>query len=477
MHEEKWFSVGLRDEMPGDQLFNWPEETARMWNERLRGLIGLTTDEFSRINRAGRFPVATYKIHIFFPDDYPISGHLFYIRKLRDNMSVFNYCDCRERRPYAELRNYRGAGYVAIRSKYILRKLAEESPLFVPIWEDLKGVDPDAQGIYLADAPYLEWMASIQPDEARLYDGFRDGLGAAIAGMRSAEQDVEARRCLESFRRIQDSNPFEVVKATFEKMIKTAPEWFEFWEAYVLYLLDRDMPDWANDVVTVGQEIYPDCLMFNRLGAWCCLNLEKWDQAERHMKRYWGVNPWDHFVMSLYAEVALKKQDYPLAARLFDDCSEHGSRGYSGILNHGMALFQTGRCEEALSVFQRLESSNYSRSTIFNNIGMALAALGRWQEAVQYCRRALESDPTYRFAWDSLGFAHLKGGQYAEAIPALLKAVELEPNYPDAWRHLLHAYDHSGLAEKLTGARKWVGNILPGEVERFERERGKDLLE
>ena len=95
-----------------------------MWNEHLRGRIGSTADEFSRMNRGTRFAVATYKIHIFFPDDYPISGHLFYIRKLRDNMSVFNYWHTRERRPPADFRNYCGAGYVAIRSKYVLRKLA-----------------------------------------------------------------------------------------------------------------------------------------------------------------------------------------------------------------------------------------------------------------------------------------------------------------------------------------------------------------
>ncbi|HOU22551.1 MAG TPA: tetratricopeptide repeat protein, partial [Kiritimatiellia bacterium] len=168
-------------------------------------------------------------------------------------------------------------------------------------------------------------------------------------------------------------------------------------------------------------------------------------------------------------------QDYSLAARLFDDCDEHGSRGNSDMINHGMALFLNGRCAEALSVFQRLESSHVSRSTVLNNIGMALSALGRWQEAVQYCRRALAVDQVYRFAWDSLGFAYLKGEKYEEAIPPLLKAVELEPNYPDAWRHLLHAYDRAGMTEKLAGARAWVMGILPEEVERFERERGNCL--
>ena len=37
------------------------------------------------------------------------------------------------------------------------------------------------------------------------------------------------------------------------------------------------------------------------------------------------------------------------------------------------------------------------------------------------------------------------------------------------------AYDRAGLAEKLAGARAWVADILPGEVARFEKERGAEL--
>lgn len=447
-----------------------------MWNEHLRGLIGRTADEFSRMNRGTRFAVATYKIHIFFPDDYPISGHLFYIRKLRDNMSVFNYCHTRERRPPADFRNYCGAGYVAIRSKYVLRKLAEESPLFVPIWEDLKGIDPDTQGIYLAEAPDADWLASIQPDEQRLYAAFRDGLGAATVGMETAMSSKDAMACLAAFERKQEDGPFESVKAAFEIVVAQTPWLWEFWESYVIYLLrQQEMPDLAYDVIEVAQRVYPECRMIDRLGALCCLEREDWNRAERHLRRYWEVNPWDTFIMLAYARVALKKNDYALAAQLYEDCVEHGCLGCGDMLDYGMALFLARRCEAALSVFQRLESSNYLRNTIFNNIGMALAALGRWQEAVQYCRRALESDPSYRFAWDSLGFAHLKGGQYAEAIPALLKAVELEPNYPDAWRHLLHAYHKNGNADRLAGAKTYVGRVLPEELARFEREKGTEI--
>ncbi|NLX25545.1 MAG: tetratricopeptide repeat protein [Lentisphaerae bacterium] len=470
---EKWFGFGSGH--LADPELQWPEKTARMWNEHLRGRIGRTADEFSRINRGTQFAVTTYNIHVFLPDDFPISGHLFYIRKLRDNMSVFNYCHCRERKPRAELSKYCGAGYVSVRSKYVLRKLAEVSPLFAPIWEDLKEVDPDAQGIYLADAPAAEWLDSIQPDEQRLYDAFRDGLGAAIAGMETATASKEAMACLVAFERKQDGEPFEFVKAAFEAMVAHAPWFWEFWESYVLYLLRQDMPDWACDVIAVAQRQYPECRMIDRLGILCGLERKDWGRAERHIKRYLEVNPWDDFAMMAYARVAYAKKDYALAADLFKECMEHGRLSSKDMMDCGEALFYARRQKESLDMFESMASHCDPHPLIFNNIGMTMASMGQYPEAVKYCRRALDLDSTFRFAWDSLGFAYLKGGQHADAIPALLKAIELEPNYPDAWRHLLHAYYKNGDADHLESAKAYVGRVLPEELARFEREKGKNI--
>jgi len=295
--------------------------------------------------------------------------------------------------------------------------------------------------------------------------------------MESAEEYPEGQRCLAAFSRIQGKKPFEEVKAAFEKMVFQAGFMFEFWESYVLYLLRQNMADWAYDAVSVAQEVYPDCLMLDRLGALCCLELADLGLAERHIKRFWGVNPWDPFIMLGYAQVAFKKQEYQLSAMLYGEYMEHGDTSYSVMQEYAVALAYLHRFEEAVQVYLRMDSSYGPRAAIFNNIGMALAGLGRFQEATEYCRKALNLDSAYTAAWDSLGFAYLRMGRYEDAIPVFLKAIELEPNFPDAWRHLLHAYHNAGDDEKLSGARSWVEGILPGELARFERERGKELLD
>ena len=141
----------------------------------------------------------------------------------------------------------------------------------------------------------------------------------------------------------------------------------------------------------------------------------------------------------------------------------------------GVALFAQHRIKEALELFMWVTEIRPNSPLALNNVGMALASMGRADEAVMYCKRALEADSACRNTWDTLGFAHLKAGRYEAAISALLKAIELEPKFPEAWRHLLHAYDRAGQAEKLARAKKQVGEILPDELARYEREKGTDI--
>ena len=448
-----------------------------MWNEQLRGRTGWTHEEFSRIWVSMSVPLVDYFIYVFFPRTVPISGHLFLVRKMRSNLVAYNFEDCRRRIPNYAKKEYRGTDAVAIRSKYILRKLAEESPLFVPIWEDLKDISSDDCGIYLAGMPDPVRLASIQREEPRLYDEFRNPYGIALAGMESAEQYPEGRECLATFRRIQVKQAFEDVKAAFEKTVVSAGNMYEFWESYVLYLLDNGMADWASDVVKVAKTQYPDCLMLDKLMGFCCYELGEWKQAECCLKRFWGANPWDGLAMRTYAGVAFRQKAFSLAAQLYGDCMEHDPLDYCETWNYALALLLARRFEEALSIYRKLDATHGPQPTIFNNMGLALAALGRWQEAVQDCKRALEIDPAHRFAWDTLGFAYLKGAQHEKAIPPLLKAIELEPNYPDAWRHLLHAYQKGGNAERLESAKVYVGRVLPDQLARFEQEKGTNLLD
>lgn len=471
----KWFGVGaewldLETEKPA-----WPERAAAAWAAHLHKRVGYDREAFCRIGMRGRFAPINYAIWVFFPEDIAMSGHLFYIRKLRDNMTVFNYGNCRARKNSVDMPGYCGAGFLTIRSKYVLRKLAGVSSLFAPIWEDLKDISPDERGFYLAEAPAAGWLESIQPNEQRLYDAFRDGVGPAIAGMKSVDRSASARECLAAFERIQQSLTFADVESAFKTMVAATPEYWEFWESYATYCLDQDQTELACEVVKMAQKQYPECLILDRLGAFCCLKHGDWKGVVKHAIRYRELNPWDHFAAYALSAAAFEMKEYSRAAPLFEECAEHKCLSETNMINWGVALFALHRSEEALDIFMRVKERRPDSPQALNNVGMALASMGRADDAVKYCQQAVELDPAYRFSWDTLGFAHLKAGRAEEAIPAFLKAIELEPNYPDAWRHLLHAYDRSGQTEKMAGAKAWVGDVLPAELARYEQEKGTDI--
>jgi hypothetical protein len=313
--QEKWFGVGaewldLETEKPA-----WPERAAAAWAAHLHKRVGYDREAFCRIGMRGRFAPINYAIWVFFPEDIAMSGHLFYIRKLRDNMTVFNYGNCRARKNSVDMPGYCGAGFLTIRSKYVLRKLAGVSSLFAPIWEDLKDISPDERGFYLAEAPDAGWLESIQPNEQRLYDAFRDGVGPAIAGMKSVDRSASARECLAAFERIQQSLTFADVESAFKTMVAATPEYWEFWESYATYCLDQDQTELACEVVKMAQKQYPECLILDRLGAFCCLKHGDWKGVVKHAIRYRELNPWDHFAAYALSAAAFEMKEYSRAAR------------------------------------------------------------------------------------------------------------------------------------------------------------------
>ena len=406
-----------------------------------------------------------------------MTGHLLVIRKARENMSVFNYARCRGRCAADYATEYRGTGFVAIRSKYVLRKLAEESPLFRPIWEDLKVITSDECGIYLAESPDAGWLASIQLNEKRLFEAFSIRFDPEMFGVESADATDEARAFLAAALLAIKLGQTSKVEVLFQDLISQFPAYISAWMCYMCFLLEQGEPESAYEVLKRASVKYPDCLLLDRVGTECCLKLRNLSQAEWHLNRLCGSNPWDPFAMAGLANVAYLKGEFAVAVKLYEECLEHGVKGALAPTVYARALCYSRRFEDALAVFHELNSTNGSSATTLNDIGMTLVMLGRPREALDYGLRALDLDPMYRFAWDTVGFAHLKMGQYGESITKFLKAIELEPNYPDAWRHLLHAYHGAGQTQELIGARAWVGDLLPKELARFEKEKGTELLD
>ena len=477
MNAGKWF-VLKRESDPEKLPYSWPETTRRMWKERVKPRAGRGIRKtFESLNHGFKHIAPAPAILVVFPNEYAMSGHLASIRKVWENLQLLTFECWRTGVSMRTPGRYFGTDAVVIWTKYTLRKLAELSPLFVPIWEDLKGMPASGCGIYLADEPNAAWLKSIRPSEERLHSEFQGARDLDKIGLDLKEPgDAFVRQHDRAFAfLLQDK--YEEGEALLEDLIARWPgAWRSYWNLARSAIWQND-PKRALAVIRRARKQFPDCLNFDRLAVDCAIKLKNWTLAERHLKRLWGMNPWDPNLLPRYARAAFGQGDYALAAKLYEDCAECGSPSPADQIDYGIALSKVDRRKEALSVLKNLEKQTPDSPNLLNNIGFILASDGRPAEALHYCRRAVELAPDQGYIWDSLGFVQLKTRNYREAARAFLKAVDLNPTFPDAWRHLLHAYHKEGRTDRLEGAKTYVARLLPDQLARFEREKGTDLLD
>ena len=478
MKTERWYVLERPPEDEGRRPYVWPEGTRQMWRSHLKERVGCGIRRFFKWARRDLERIEpSPAIFVFFPKDCDMSGHLASIRKVWENMLLFNYGCARAKKSSRPPGTYVGTGAVAIWTKHVLRKLADQSPLFAPIWADLKDLPPGECGIYLADEPSAAWLQSIRPDEARLYAEFGEARHLDMMGLdlkKPAEEVIE--RHLEVYS-LQAEDRLGEAETLLEGLLA---RWPGFWRGYLdlaTCALAQDDPKKAYAVIRRAQHQFPDCLNFDRVGVDCCMQLEDWRRAEWHLKRLWGLNPWDPNLKRRYAAVAFGQNDHALAVKLYEECAEQAPLSKNMRINLAVALAKTGRIPAALALFKELEKEGTPSALLLNNVGFLLVGAGRPLEGLDYCRRAVALRPKWESAWDSLGFAHLTIGNFPEAAKALLKAIELSPAFPDAWRHLLHAYQRGGDLERLEGAKAYVRRVLPAQLARFEKELGAELRE
>lgn len=95
--------------------------------------------------------------------------------------------------------------------------------------------------------------------------------------------------------------------------------------------------------------------------------------------------------------------------------------------NHGTALLNTGKAEQAIKSYEKAKSLNKDDPYIYCSLGSACQALGRFEEALTHLDDALATDPAYAPAMANKARALEKLGRPREAAVYYQKAFELDP--------------------------------------------------
>ena len=101
---------------------------------------------------------------------------------------------------------------------------------------------------------------------------------------------------------------------------------------------------------------------------------------------------------------------------------------------HGLALCEAGRAEEATRLLSPLADSEQPDTLIA--LGVALADSGRAADAVRVFERVLALDPENVEAYGNLGIVRLRGNDVAGARDFFRKALAIDPRFPRAWNGL-----------------------------------------
>jgi protein O-mannosyl-transferase len=175
-------------------------------------------------------------------------------------------------------------------------------------------------------------------------------------------------------------------------------------------------------------------------------------------------------------QVGYWKNDFTL----FSHAVAVEKNGYMAYNNLGLALYNTGRTDEALADYRKALEIKPDFAAAHFNLGCLLADRGRTDEAINEYRKALEIKPDFAEARINLGCLLEKTGRADEAIAHYWKVLEVNPCSINALINLAGALVRKG---RLTDAMPLLQRALAsakssGDVRRAEEIAGNcELLE
>jgi tetratricopeptide (TPR) repeat protein len=156
-------------------------------------------------------------------------------------------------------------------------------------------------------------------------------------------------------------------------------------------------------------------------------------EAQAHLDAAVRLYPSSAEIRYDRGEMLLALRQYPAAASEFRAALAANHPRPSEVQNNlGLALFNTGRLDDALSAFVAAVQTDSSNARAENGIGLSLSALGQDADALTHYDAAIRLRPDFARAHANLGMALQRLHRSPEALNALLEAVRLDPSQP-AW--------------------------------------------
>jgi protein O-GlcNAc transferase len=139
------------------------------------------------------------------------------------------------------------------------------------------------------------------------------------------------------------------------------------------------------------------------------------------------------------------------------------------LLEHGMALEQQGRAQEALQCYDSAIALTPELARAHFNRGIILLDRGEAQEALEAFTRAVRYKPDSAGAHFNLGAAYAQLNQHEAAISAYREALALKPQFAQAQMALGAALEEMGKDEAAAASYRQVLEIDPDDPEAYDK--------
>lgn len=131
------------------------------------------------------------------------------------------------------------------------------------------------------------------------------------------------------------------------------------------------------------------------------------------------------------------------------------------LIDLGMACYQRGEIEGAISYFQKAIASEPKNTNAHNNLGAAMFSIGRLDEAIASFQKAIALEPKNADANYNLGLALEKKGEISPAIACYQKALALNHTYVKAYNNLGLVFYQQGRIEEAIANLKTAILLQP----------------
>jgi len=137
----------------------------------------------------------------------------------------------------------------------------------------------------------------------------------------------------------------------------------------------------------------------------------------------------------------------------------------SGLLMKAVALHQTGKLNEAETVYQSLLKINPGDSDALHYLGLIAFQKHRYQDAIHLIEEAIKINPKVPAFHCNLGNAYKASGQFDSAIAAFLEAIRLDPKFHAAHNNLGNTFKDQGRLSEAVASYSKAISIKPDFAE------------